>query len=127
MFPAKVRDMSWNFEKRIAHIDRRVSPLQMRGLRLRLLAAKVAARRGKITSLPGEIVLSEISKRVRFGCNPDGSIAQAVLRFKLRERRRSQNAAALRMRRPRLTDTRIFRAERIQKWLRQVQVDGDRG
>ena len=95
--------MTWNFERRIRDIDRRVSPLGFRGLRLQLRKMKVRGRRG----IPSDSLPWETWEAVRMGRT---SFSVAIVRAALRRKRLHL--------RPKLSlkETRIFRWKRRQQW-----------
>lgn len=71
--------MSWNWEKRIAHIDRRVSPLKMRGLRLHMLALDVPNRRRLLSrSIPSDVSLPAAEERRQPAPGSHGSLASML-------------------------------------------------
>ena len=58
--------MTMTWERRIRHIDRRVKPTDMRGLRQQMIKAKVKERRGLPSrSLPADLVLQSITLKLR--------------------------------------------------------------
>lgn len=113
--------MSWAWERRIRHIDRRVSPLEMRGMRGRVIKMRVRERRG----LPARVIPLEIVM-YRLGLNTEMTPRRAAwlqLRHILLERKRIARVRALRARRPKIEDTGIFGARRRAEWLRQAEAN----
>lgn len=63
--------MLTNWERRIKHIDRKVKPTVLRGLRGQLTKARVKERRGLPSrNLPAELVLERVA--TEFGGRTDG-------------------------------------------------------
>lgn len=120
------------WDKRIAHIDRQVGPLEWRGVRGQLRKAAVRKRRG----LPSRDVSLEAAfdqVNLRFAArkgevpNPDlvAKLQWRLLRERLLERKQMQRDAARRRARPRVSDTKINLWRRRREWLREAQAAGD--
>jgi hypothetical protein len=122
--------MTTLWERRIAHIDRRVGPLEWRGARRQLLKAAVKKRRGLPSrNIPADVVFDLVGLKVaaRKGDPPNREMARKLewrlLRERMLERKRAALAAARRRVRRSVEDTRINLWRRRQDWLRAAQVD----
>ena len=120
--------MMTNWERRIRHIDRRVKPTAMCGLRGRMMKEKVKQRRGlQSRNLPAELVFKRVAIEFRNRAD-SGDAAVRLARIqrievheRLMERKRSQHSAARRRARPSSRDTCIYLWRRRQEWLREVE------
>lgn len=111
------KHMSWSWERRIRHIDRRVSPLELQGMRLRLLRIRVREQRGlPSNTVPSELVFDEDLTPQR--------AAWLRLRHRLLERKRIARIRAMRSRRKSIADTGIFGVRRrAEGAMRQAATD----
>jgi hypothetical protein len=114
-------------ESRIAHIDRRVGPLEWRGVRMQMLKAAVRRRRGLPSrNVPAEAVfkLLEMKLTKRKGELPDCQRAEKLqwllLRERLPDRKRAERQAARRRTRVSGNDTKINLWRRRRDWLRSA-------
>ena len=116
--------MTWSWERKIRHINRRVSPLGLRGMRLQLLRMEVRRRRGlPEQTVPWELVEYRLAQRV--GRTPTMTPQQAAwlaLRHKLLAKKQAAQRAVLARRRVRISDTGIFLARRRADWLNQAEA-----
>ncbi len=120
--------MLTNWERRIKHIDRKVKPTALRGLRGQLTKARVKERRGLPSrNLPAELVFARVA--IEFGGRTDGDdvagrlerIQRAAMHERLMERKRRQRSAARRRVRPSSANTCIYLWRRRQEWLRDAE------
>lgn len=96
--------MTWNFDRRIRHIDRSVSPPGYRGMRLQLLKMDTRKRRG----LPNDAFSWDTWQAIHLGKT---SRSLAMVREALRTKRLPKR------RKLSLRDTKIFRWKRMQQWI----------
>lgn len=98
---------SWNFEKRIADVDRAVKPLEYRGFRLQLLKDEVRRRRG----LPSTALsLAATMRVIRKQSDASKERLYALLHaHKPKPRRKSRK------------DTKLFRWKRQRQWLAEAR------
>lgn len=122
--------MSLIWEKRIKHIDRRLKPTELRGLRLQLLKDDVRRKRGLPSlALPSEYVFAKMrhTMAAKYGIPLDDNVPSLAklewirLRAKLLDRPRRQRAGALRRRRISVRNTRIHLAQRRRQWLIEAE------
>jgi hypothetical protein len=99
--------MTWNLDRRIRHIDRPVSPLGYRGMRLQLLKMDIRKRRG----IPNDAFSWDIWQAIRGGKT---SRSLAMVREALRTKRLPKQPKSS------LQDTRIFRWKRMQQWIAEA-------
>lgn len=116
------------WDRRIAKIDRRVGPLEWRGVRRQLRRAAHRKRRGLPSrTLPFELVMDRLkldfSRKLGEKVNPDiaAKLQWGELRERLLERGRAKRDAARRRARRSVFDTRINVWRRRRDWLRTVQ------
>jgi len=122
--------MSWAWERRIQHLDRRVRPTGMRGMRLQLLAERVRRRRGLPSrSLSSDLIMYDFARRAGL---PTAFTAKQAAWLRLREqllsRKLEQQRRIFAQRRRSITTTGIWRARRRAAWLQKAEasilVDG---
>lgn len=121
--------MTTLWDKRIAHIDRRVGPLEWRGVRGQLRKAAVRKRRGLPSlSVSLEAAFDQMNLRIaaRKGEAPNpellAKLQWRLLRERLLERKRMQRNAARRRVRRSVIDTKINLWRRRREWLREAQA-----
>ena len=126
--------MKKHWDRKIWHIDRKVSPaaLGQLGLRGQLIKAKVKRRRGLPSrNVSLDLVLERL--RIEFADKTDGKgtaerlrrLGRQKLHERLMERKRRQRDAARRRARPRVEDTRIYVWRRRQEWLRRIEASDE--
>jgi len=120
--------MTTLWERRIAHIDRRVGPLELRGIRGRLRKADVRARRGlpsRNVSIEATFDLLELKLATRRGEPLDSDLVAKLqwrlLRERLLERKRASRQAASSRRRVSVDRTKINLWRRRREWLREAE------
>lgn len=122
------------WERRIAHIDRRVGPLDWPGVRRQMLKAAVRRRRG----LPSRSVSSEVLDELLAveiakarGEPPDPVCAAKLqwmrIRDRLLEHKRAQRADSRRRTRFGVNGTKINLWRRRQQWLREAEAAAQAG
>ncbi|MBC8741718.1 hypothetical protein F6X40_34730 [Paraburkholderia sp. UCT31] len=114
--------MSISWQHRIKHIDRRVKPTRMRGLRLQLLKSDVRERRGLPSgNLPHEYVMASVRLRFKGGGPREvQKLEWLKIRSRLLERKRHAKSRAEQRRRPSIKGRlNLFRARR--EWLEAAE------
>lgn len=118
--------MSWSWERRIRHIDRRVSVMEMQGLRLDMLKAEVRERRGLPSqTIPNEVVKAKLNLLLGRPTLSKQQIDWLMLRHHLLERKRAQRIAAFNKRHRSMSDTGINIARRRKEWLEMAEASQD--
>ena len=116
------------WERQIAHVDRRVGPLEELSVRRQLRKAAVRKRRGlpsRNMSLEATFDLLHMQLAARKGEYPYLKLAAklqwGLLRERLLERKRAQRQAARNRKRVSVHDTKINLWRRRREWLREVE------
>lgn len=118
--------MSWSWERRIRHIDRRVSVMEMQGMRLESLKAEIRERRGLPSqTIPWEVVEARMALRFNRPTLSKQQIDWLMLRHHLLERKRAQRIAAFNKRHRSMSDTGINIARRRKEWLEMAEANQD--
>lgn len=117
------------WERRIAHIDRPVRPLEWRGARRQLLKAAIKKRRGLPSrDMSFDVMLALVNLKVsrRAGVMPKRELLEnlewRLLRERLLERKRAVREAARRRVGRSFAETKIDLWRRRRDWLRAVQA-----
>lgn len=113
--------MNWQWQRRIRHITRRITPIKLRGMRLRLLIDKIRERRGlPPKSIPMTVADARIDLMLGLPSLSVSDIDWLLLRHKLLARKRASRIAARQQRVRSMSDTGIWIAQRRKRWLAQV-------
>ena len=120
--------MTTRWERQIAHIDRRVGPLDWVGVRGQLRKAAVRKRRGLPSrNISLEAMFDRLHRQIaaRKGEPPDHELAAKLqwqlCRERLLERKRTQRDAARHRTRVSADDTKINLWSRRREWLRMAE------
>lgn len=116
--------MSWAWERQIRHIDRRVSVMEMQGMRLDRLKAEVRERRGLPSqTIPWEVVEAKMARRFGQTMLSQQQIDWQLLRHHLLEGKRTKRITAFRKRHRSMNDTGINIAQRRREWLEKTELN----
>lgn len=86
--------MNWQWQRRIRHITRRITPIKLRGMRLRLLKDKIRERRGlPPKSIPMTVADARIDLMLGLPSLSVSDIDWLLLRHKLLARKRASRIA----------------------------------
>lgn len=117
--------MTTRWDKQIAHVDRRVGPMEWLGVRGQLRKAAVRKRRklpSRNISLEAMFDLLHMKVAARKGgpqdCELAAKLQRQLCRERLLERKRTQRHAARHRTRVRADDTKINLWRRRREWLR---------
>lgn len=116
--------MNWSWERRIRHIDRCVSVMDMQGMRLDRLKAEIRERRGLPSeTIPWEVVEAKMARRFGQPTLSQQQIDWLMLRHHLLERKRAQRIAAYRKHHRSMSETGINIAQRRREWLAMAEAN----